>query len=131
MIESESNTMTDYLRIMKEIEARQEASASISSNIRKEPEMAKVTAVQILHEAAALKERKSKDYQGGLWSEEDYFPFGDVSYIHMIHTKYLRMRNIVEGQQETNFEALEDTLVDMAVYCAMFAAYLENKRNDI
>ena len=123
--------MTDYLRIMKEIEAKQEANASISSNIRKETEMAKVTAVQILNEAAELKERKSKDYQGGLWSEEDYFPFGDVSYIHMIHTKYLRMRNIVEGQQETNFEALEDTLVDMAVYCAMFAAYLENKKNDI
>ena len=131
MIESESNIMTDYLRIMKEIEAKQEANASISSNIRKETEMAKVTAVQILNEAAELKERKSKDYQGGLWSEEDYFPFGDVSYIHMIHTKYLRMRNIVEGQQETNFEALEDTLVDMAVYCAMFAAYLENKKNDI
>lgn len=123
--------MTDYLRIMREIEARQEANASISSNNRKEPEMAKVTAVQILNEAAELKERKSKDYQGGLWSEEDYFPFGETSYIHMIHTKYLRMRNIVEGKQETNFEALEDTLVDMAVYCAMFAAYLENKKNDI
>lgn len=123
--------MTDYLRIMREIEARQEANASISSNNRKEPEMAKVTAVQILNEAAELKERKSKDYQGGLWSEEDYFPFGETSYIHMIHTKYLRMRNIVEGKQETNFEALEDTLVDMAVYCAMFAAYLENKKNDL
>lgn len=112
------------------LDAELEANASFhNNNNKKGTKMAKVTAVQILHEAAALKERKSKDYQGGSWSEEDYFPFGDKSYIHMIHTKYLRMRNICEGDQETNFEALEDTLVDMAVYCAMFAAYLENKKD--
>ena len=122
--------MTDYLRIMKEIEDRQTANAASPKIKRKEPNMAKVTAVQILKEAAELKEKKSKDYQGGKWTEEDYFPFGETSYVHMIHTKYLRMRNIVEGKQETNFEALEDTLIDMAVYCAMFAAYLENKSND-
>lgn len=124
--------MTDYLRIIKEIEDKEKsANAAFPKKKRKEPTMAKVTAVQILHEAAELKEQKSKDYQGGTWTEEDYFPFGETSYVHMIHTKYLRMRNIVEGEQVTNFEALEDTLVDMAVYCAMFAAYLENKKNDI
>lgn len=93
--------------------------------------MAKMTAVTILQEAAELKERKSQDYQGGKWTEEDYFPFGAISYVHMIHTKYLRMRNIVEGDQDTNFEALEDTLIDMSVYCAMFAAYLINKKEDL
>jgi len=41
------------------------------------------------------------------------------------------MRNIAEGPQVTNFEALEDTLIDMAVYCAMYAAYLENKKEDL
>lgn len=128
--------MTDYGRIMREIEAEDLAKAANATSqnnnsiLTKDLSMAKVTAVQILHEAAALKEKKSKDYQGGKWTEEDYFPFGETSYVHMIHTKYLRMRNIVEGGQETNFEALEDTLVDMAVYCAMFAAYLENKKND-
>ncbi len=123
-------SMTDYLRIMKEIEDSQTANAASPKIKRKEPNMAKVTAVQILKEAADLKEKKSKDYQGGKWTEEDYFPFGETSYVHMIHTKYLRMRNIVEGKQETNFEALEDTLIDMAVYCAMFAAYLENNKGD-
>ena len=47
----------------------------------------------------------------------------------MIHTKYLRMRNIMEAEQ-TNFESLEDTLIDMINYCAMYAAYLENRNND-
>jgi len=135
--------MTDYLKIIKECQERlgikddsvpnylsgtksKTPESVFYNNKRKDKPMAKVTAVQILKEAAELKERKSKDYQGGMWSEEDYFPFGDKSYVHMIHTKYLRMRNIVEGDQETNFEALEDTLVDMAVYCAMFAAHIEN-----
>ena len=47
----------------------------------------------------------------------------------MIHTKYLRMRNIAEGEQETHFEALDDTLIDMAVYCCMYAAKI--RRDEI
>lgn len=91
--------------------------------------MAKVDAIQIMKDAITLKERKSKDYQGGLWTEEDYFPFGHQSYLHMIHTKYLRIRSVA-GQDNTNFESLEDSLVDMINYCAMYAAWLENERMD-
>ena len=65
-----------------------------------------------------------------MWTEEDYFPFQELSYIHMLHTKYLRMRSIAEREdQNVNFEALEDTLIDMAVYAAMFAAYIINKKD--
>ena len=92
--------------------------------------MAKTTAIQILQDAANLKKQKSEDYQGGKWEEEDYFPFGDISYMHMIHTKYLRMRSIMENDSP-NFESLEDTLIDMINYCAMYCAYLENKQEDI
>ena len=94
--------------------------------------MAKLTAITVLQEAAKLKEQKSKDYQGSKWTEEDYFPFGSLSYVHMIHTKYLRMRSLVErdNDAEVNFEALEDTLTDMAVYCAMFAAFVINSKED-
>ena len=92
--------------------------------------MAKITAQTILREAADLKDKKSIDYQGGKWQEEDYFPFGDLSYIHMIHTKYLRMRNIAEQSGKPNFEALEDTLIDMSVYCAMYAAFIINLNKD-
>ena len=96
---------------------------------KKGNKMAKVTASTILHEAAELKEKKQADYQGDMWTEEDYFPYGNKSYMHMIHTKYLRMRSLAENEdKEINFESLEDTLIDMAVYCAMFAAYLENKK---
>tara|TARA_R110002096_G_scaffold241738_2_gene433772 strand:- start:2656 stop:3108 length:453 start_codon:yes stop_codon:yes gene_type:complete len=87
-----------------------------------------ITAEQLLQEAAELKKKKSEDYQGSTWSEADYFPYKEKSYSHMLHTKYLRMRNIVDGNQKTNFEALDDTLIDMAVYACMFAAYLRNKK---
>lgn len=87
--------------------------------------MDNTTAIDILHEAAELKQRKSEDYQGGSWSEEDYFPFGHQSYMHMIHTKYLRMRNIMEADS-TNFESLDDTLIDMVNYAAMYAAWVRN-----
>ena len=54
--------------------------------------MTKKTAIDVLEEAADLKMRKSKDYQGSQFTEEDYFPFGHLSYIHMMHTKMLRIR---------------------------------------
>lgn len=93
--------------------------------------MTKITAIDVLTEAAALKKLKSEDYQSSKWEEKDYFPFDEISYIHMIHTKYLRMRNIVEGEHVSpNFEALEDTLVDMCVYSAMFAAFIINKKQE-
>ena len=84
-----------------------------------------VTAIDILQEAADLKAKKTKDYQGGMWSESDYFPFGHESYMHMIHTKYLRMRNVMEAK-DTHFEALEETLLDMVNYAAMYAAAIRN-----
>ena len=87
------------------------------------------TATDILKDAAALKERKSADYQGSQFSEEDYFPFGHQSFIQMLHTKYLRMRSVVE-QEDTNFESLEDTLVDMISYAAMYAAWVQNNKPD-
>ena len=88
--------------------------------------MAKVTALQILKDAANLKEQKSKDYQGSQFTEEDYFPFGHKSYIHMLHTKMLRIRSVAE-QEDTNFESLSDSLIDLINYASMYAAWVENE----
>ena len=83
-------------------------------------------AAAILEEAAKLKIQKSKDYQGGMWKEKDYFPFEDTSYIHMMWTKMLRIRSVAE-QENTNFESLEDSLLDMINYSAMYIAFLRDK----
>ena len=83
------------------------------------------TAIDVLEEAADLKMRKSKDYQGSQFTEEDYFPFGHLSYIHMMHTKMLRIRSVAE-QESTNFESLYDSLIDMINYSAMYCAWIKN-----
>lgn len=82
-------------------------------------------AAEILKEAAELKVKKSKDYQGGMWKEKDYFPFGSQSYIHMMWTKMLRIRSVAE-KQDVNFESLEDSLLDMINYSAMYIAFLRD-----
>lgn len=88
--------------------------------------MAKMTAVQVLKDAANLKIKKSADYQGGKWVEEDYFPYGDQSYITMLWTKMLRIRSVAE-QESPNYESLEDSLIDLINYAAMYAAFTVNK----
>lgn len=85
--------------------------------------MYKDKAAEILKEAADLKIKKSQDYQNGMWEESDYFPFGSQSYIHMMWTKMLRIRSVAE-KENTNFESLEDSLLDMINYSAMYIAYL-------
>ena len=87
--------------------------------------MYKDKAAEILKEAADLKIRKSQDYQNGIWKEKDYFPFGDQSYIHMMWTKMLRIRSVAE-KENTNFESLEDSLLDMINYSAMYIAYIRD-----
>ncbi len=77
--------------------------------------------ITIMEEAIDLKRRKSKDYQGSQFSQADYFPYGHTSYLHMLHTKMLRIRSVAE-QESTNFESLEDSLIDMINYAAMYAA---------
>ena len=89
------------------------------------------TSIDIMKKAIDLKERKSQDYQGSVFSEDDYFPYGHKSFMHMIHTKYLRMRSVVEQKGETNFESLEDTLIDMIAYCSMYAAWIERNKEPV
>mgnify|MGYP003643873178 CR=1 FL=1 len=88
--------------------------------------MTKVTATDIMKAAIELKEQKSKDYQGAQFTEEDYFPFGNLSFIHMLHTKMLRIRSVAEQDGKQNFESLSDSLIDLINYAAMMAAYVEN-----
>lgn len=89
----------------------------------------KLTALDIIDQAKALKLRKSEDYQGSQFTEEDYFPFGHTSYIHMMHTKMLRIRSVAEkSAAEVNHESLTDSLIDMINYAAMYAAWIENNK---
>lgn len=85
---------------------------------------------QSLEKAQEILEKKSMDYQGCSDAECDpcrgtYFPFEDASYLHMIHTKFQRIKATV-GRDTLN-ESQLDSVYDMINYLAFYAAYLENK----
>jgi hypothetical protein len=86
-----------------------------------------INAIDIMNKAIELKVQKSKDYQGSQFTEADYFPFGHLSFIHMLHTKMLRIRSVAEQDGGQNFESLSDSLIDMINYAAMYAAWVENQ----
>jgi len=89
----------------------------------------KTTAVDILNKAADLKQAKEADYLNSDIKEEDYFPFGHGSYIQMLHTKMMRIRSVA-GKTDLNHESLTDSLVDMINYAAMYASWVENRKNN-
>ena len=68
----------------------------------KKEDIIMITASDIMRDAITLKEKKSKDYQGSQWTEEDICraPAG----------------------------ALQISLIDMINYCAMYCAWLMNQK---
>ena len=83
-------------------------------------------------EAQLLVLKKSEDYNSGsklidsksAIARDIYFPFGLQSYVHMIHTKSLRLVSLV-GQHKSNFEGIKDTALDLINY----GSFLVEKMN--
>lgn len=90
-------------------------------------------AAQILLECADLLEKKGQDYNGGGVTRDDYALFGAKSHMHMIHTKYLRLRSLMQQSDDhgstPNFESFEDTLKDLLNYCAIFIDWSRRNEN--
>ncbi len=87
-------------------------------------------AAVIAKEASALMLRKSQDYNQGMLDQETYYLFGIKSIATMIWQKASRMVNIITSDKKENFESLEDTLIDLANYAFIGAAYLRRKQRN-
>ena len=84
--------------------------------------------------AQELLDRKSMDYNGSIDETADparseYFPYGNISYLHMVHLKLKRIETLVLNKHNNpdrpiNFESLEDSLIDLINYCAFFHSHL-------
>jgi phosphoribosyl-ATP pyrophosphohydrolase len=87
-----------------------------------------------LKRVAKLRETKGHDYNNVLGGRDAYFPFGHMSYAHMVITKSLRIQSLVNcmlAGQSPNHESLLDSVLDLINYsdfyaCAMQADKLEN-----
>jgi hypothetical protein len=86
------------------------------------------TFANILSEVIDLKAKKSADYQGSSIKQSEYFPYGQVSFNHMLHTKILRIRSVSEQNGSQNFESLEDSLKDLIAYAAMNIEWIREQQ---
>lgn len=72
--------------------------------------------------------KKHEDYNTGVQLGQ-YFPFGTLSYIQMLHVKQLRLLSLVSSGKPANFESMEDTVKDMINYAVFFLQFLESQKN--
>ena len=81
--------------------------------------------------AMKLAVRKHEDYNTGV-KLDDYFPFGNFSYIQMLHVKIMRLRSLVTLPEGTkpNFENLIDTVDDLINYSVYYRKHLMEREND-
>jgi phosphoribosyl-ATP pyrophosphohydrolase len=79
----------------------------------------------------ALREAKGKDYNDVPGGRDAYFPFGHMSYAHMVHTKNLRLQSLLSAMQHgrpVNFEGLLDTVKDLVNYATYYAEAMMDGR---
>jgi len=70
----------------------------------------------LFKKAMEIQQRKGEDYNAGKVKFEDYFIFGHKSYVQMLYLKALRLVSLVEKESAPNFDGIDDTLIDLAVY---------------
>lgn len=82
-------------------------------------------------ELQELRELKGKDYNDVPGGRDAYFPFGHLSYAHMVHTKNLRLQSLLGAMQKgrpINFEGLYDTIKDLVNYATYYAEAMRDGR---
>jgi hypothetical protein len=95
---------------------------------------AKGSTFNAVAQAQLLVLKKSLDYNGIEIPEpgvrDIYFPFGNASYAHMIHTKSQRLVSLVGNEAkglEPNFECIKDTALDLINYASFLVEYLDRR----
>ena len=73
--------------------------------------------------AQQIRKSKKADYQKDDITLDEYFPFGLVSYVQMIHIKSTRLRSLAQSNSPVN-ESIEDTLLDMLNYVDFTYSYV-------
>ena len=84
----------------------------------------------LIEPAIALVARKSEDYQSAAVALEDYFPFGDKSYVQMLHVKTMRLVSLANNSNP-NFEAAQDSVLDLINYAVFYLEYFQRRHHEL
>ena len=74
----------------------------------------------LIEPALAIVEKKHQDYGNATAGLDSYFPFGDKSYLQMMHVKMQRLLSLAKSKEEPNFESMYDTVLDLINYAVFF-----------
>ena len=80
--------------------------------------------IKVLEEMSMVLEKKSNDY-GNSWKA-----LGLKGLFCQIHSKYFRLKNLLwlNKEQKVKNESVRDSLVDLANYCILSVALLDDKK---
>jgi hypothetical protein len=82
--------------------------------------------LRVFEECLGLSIAKSRDYGDSDPTKKSYMPFGDASYMTMLHTKTQRLVSLIQNAQrgdKPNFEGIDDSLKDLINYAFFYAVY--------
>jgi hypothetical protein len=74
----------------------------------------------LINPAIEIVAAKHEDYGNQALGLESYFPFGDKSYLQMMHVKMQRLISLAQSEEEPNFESMHDTVLDLINYAVFF-----------
>ena len=85
----------------------------------------------LLEPAINMVTKKQADYQGVIVGLHDYFPFGDKSYVQMLHVKTQRLVSLAgKGGDPTN-ESVKDSVLDLINYAVFYLDFLQKRAESI
>lgn len=80
--------------------------------------------LKLINPAIEIVVKKHEDYNRET-NVHTYFPFGDKSYVQMLHVKSQRLVSLNKTAAPANFESTKDTLLDMINYAVFYLEALE------
>jgi hypothetical protein len=81
-----------------------------------------------------LRAAKGEDYNNVPGGRDAYFPFGHLSYGHMLNTKALRIQSLLNAMmagKQPNFEGLLDSVEDLVNYGAFYGEWLLKNKVEV
>lgn len=82
--------------------------------------------LELIEPALATVVKKHQDYNTNQ-QLADYFPFGDKSYVQMLHVKAKRLVSLASSDIPPNFESARDSVLDLINYAVFYLDHLDNK----
>lgn len=91
--------------------------------------MNKIDYLELIQPAIDIVVKKHEDYNNESLGLKNYFPFGDQSYVQMLHVKSQRLVGLTQSGAVANFESVNDTVLDLINYAVFYLKFLKDEQN--